>query len=80
MENPYNVVYSGISNLQVLKNTDEYAIAVFNYFGKRKYGLRWHGENGSIGTPSSHGKPTWFILPNELIEQKIVIDLGNDNQ
>ncbi len=31
--------------------------------------LRWNGgEESPIGNPQSRGKPTWFIVPNELAE------------
>ena len=78
MINPSEVVYSGIENLRILKNTEQYAIAIFNYNGKLSYGLRWHGGDGDIGTPSAHGKPTWFILPNDIIVNNIKINVKGD--
>ena len=78
MINPSDVVYSGIENLRIIKNTGKYAIAIFNYKGKLSYGIRWHGEDGDIGTPSAFGKPTWFILPDEIVINKIKIDVTGD--
>ena len=75
MVNPFDVVYSGIDNLKILKNTETYAIAIFNYKGKLSYGIRWHGEDDNVGTPSAFGKPTWFILPDEVVNNYIKIDV-----
>ena len=80
MVNPSEVIYSGIENLRILKNTNTYAIATFHYKGKLSYGIRWHGENSDIGTPSAFGKPTWFILPDEIIINNAQIDLTGENQ
>lgn len=78
MVNPLEVVYSGIENLRILKNTDTYAIARFRYNGIEKYGIRWHGGDDDVGTPSSHGKPTWFILPDEIVVNDIKINVTGD--
>ena len=34
----------------------------------RVLGCRWNGDQGTIGTPSLRGEPTWFILPQPLTE------------
>ncbi len=78
MINPSKVVYSGIENLRILKNTDTYAIASFNYEGKPSYGIRWHGEDGDVGTPSAFGKPIWFILPDDIVVNDIKINITGD--
>ena len=78
MINPSDVVYSGIENLKILKNTDTYAIARFLYYGIPKYGIRWHGGDEEIGTPSSHGKPTWFIIPDDIVVNDIKINATGD--
>jgi hypothetical protein len=33
-------------------------------------GIRWNGDDdsGAHGSPQSHGNPTWFIVPPELVE------------
>lgn len=77
MVNPYEVVYSGISNLRILKNTKTYAVAIFNYKGKLSYGIRWHGDD-DLGTPTAFGKPTWFIIPDEIIVDDIKINIAGD--
>lgn len=67
MINPSEVVYSGIDNLRILTNTEKYAIAIFNYKGKLSYGIRWHGEEDDVGTPSSHGKPHGLYYLTRLL-------------
>lgn len=78
MVNPSEVIYSGIENLRIIKKTDTYAIARFYYNGIPKYGIRWHGGNNDVGTPSSHGKPTWFILPDDIVVNDIKINVTEE--
>lgn len=70
---PQNVIYEGITDLVILKETELYSVACFKYDGRPRYGIRWNGEGESLGTPSSHGKATWFILPDEVVDIKIKI-------
>ena len=30
------------------------------------YGIRWNGDEGENGYPTSRGKPVWFSLPEEV--------------
>jgi hypothetical protein len=47
--------------------TGNWSLALLDFDGKERVGIRWNGEDGpSIGNPQSHGQPTWFILPTEL--------------
>lgn len=77
MIDPENVIYKGISELKVLYKTDSYAIASLIYNDKHKYAIRWNGNesDGDLGTPCSHGKPTWFMLPDELVETFLIVKL-----
>jgi hypothetical protein len=29
-------------------------------------GIRWNGESGGLGFPNQFGKPTWFVIPENL--------------
>ncbi len=78
MINPLDVVYAGIENLRIIKNTSTYAVASFNYKGQPSYGIRWHGGDGNVGTPSAFGKPTWFILPDDIVVNDIKINIIGD--
>ena len=33
--------------------------------------MRWNGDNGSQSFPTSHGHPTWLVVPN-LFAQSIL--------
>lgn len=54
VQGPYTVVYK----------TEYWAIVTLEYDGEPTLGIRWFVD--SVGTPSSHGHPTWFIIPDEL--------------
>ena len=73
MVNPENVIYNNLTNLVVLRKTDSYSIAVFKMNGEVKYGIRWNGieSEESLGTPTAFGNPTWFLLPQDVIEYSI---------
>jgi hypothetical protein len=32
-----------------------------------RIGIRWNSRGKTIGNPTSHGKPTWYLLPHELV-------------
>lgn len=69
---------AGISNMEVLydggpgdPDNDDYrwSAAIFDWYGKQELGLRWNGHSGGMaGNPQSRGMPTWFIVPDELVE------------
>lgn len=73
MVNPENVIYNNLTDLVVLRKTDRYSISVFKMNGEVKYGIRWNGNESeeSLGTPTAFGKPTWFILPQDVVEYSI---------
>ena len=54
VDGPYEVVYK----------TDYWAIVTMKYDGTPRLGIRWF--IGGVGTPSSRGNATWFVLPEEL--------------
>ena len=45
-----------------------WSVARLEYDGEERVGMRWNGEEdeAGIGNPQSRGKPTWFVVPNEL--------------
>lgn len=45
-----------------------WSVALLNYWdGTQKVGIRWNGDdNSKIGNPQSHGKPTWYVVPDDL--------------
>jgi hypothetical protein len=45
-----------------------WSVARLEYDGEERVGMRWNGEEDAagIGNPQSRGKPTWFVVPNEL--------------
>ena len=55
-----NVIYDG--------GEGSWSMAEMEWDESPALGLRWNGEEGSIGNPQSRGLPTWFIVPDELAE------------
>jgi hypothetical protein len=49
-----------------------WSLATMLWDGDPAVGVRWNGEGDWVGTPSSRGLPTWFILPDPLA--KIALD------
>jgi hypothetical protein len=62
VKGPYLVVHSN--------RKEKWAIVLLKWDSKPRLGIRWFWEKN--GNPSSHGYPTWFILPNELY--KAILD------
>jgi len=49
--------------------------AIWGYYdeGKEKVlGLRWNGEDGSLGFPQTSAHPTWFVIPNGLTRMNLM--------
>jgi len=75
--------------LEVIYDGKEHgwSLARMNWEGEPIIGMRWNGgsESGipSIGNPQSRGKPTWFVLPEEvgeLIENNLRLQKKITNQ
>jgi len=59
---------------------DDYSVALLSWNGKEYFAVRWNirgdekddpeKQNGEmcLGFPSSHGLPTWFEIPEDLID------------
>lgn len=57
-----------IKDLEVLEKNEYYSIALLKWDDKDVIGVRWNGDENSVGIPQSRGVPTWFILPDEISE------------
>ena len=59
-----------VRSLEVLYNggSNSWSAALIGWDGKEKLALRWNGKKNEtgMGNPQSRGKPTWFIVPDEL--------------
>ena len=45
------------------------ALSIGWYKEKPVFGMRWNGSrNHQLGTPHSHNKSTWFIVPDRFAE------------
>ena len=57
-----------VKNLEVIYDggEDSWSLVNLEWDKKPSLGIRWNGNEDSIGTPQSRGIPTWFILPKEL--------------
>lgn len=73
------VEYGRTKILQIVYKDKEnkFSIALLSFNDNVVYGIRWNGieSEESKGTPVSYGKPTWFILPNELVESFVKINI-----
>ena len=54
IDGPYKVI--------VIYLNEYWGIAALKFDGKPCFGIRWFDT--SLGTPNSHGKKAWFILPD----------------
>ncbi len=45
-----------------------WAVALLEYDGRPSVAIRWNGseQEPGIGNPQSRGRPTWFVVPDEL--------------
>lgn len=71
-----------ITSVRVLIDEGEnnYALAVLQWDGEERIGLRWNGSADSpIGNPQSRGIPTWFVMPVPIAEL-ITRDLARNLQ
>jgi hypothetical protein len=55
-----------IEYLDIVFECEEYSIAVAVKHEERRMMIRWNGENGKLGYPSTRGIPVWFDLPPDL--------------
>jgi hypothetical protein len=55
--------------IDVLITNDEWSLALGRWDGKLRLACRWNGSNEQPkGNPTSHGTPTWFMLPDDFID------------
>jgi hypothetical protein len=77
---PKNLVRS----LDVLYNAGEWSAALLDFDGAECLGIRWNGGENEpgIGNPQSHGRPTWFVVPEELtaVVRERVEELANSQE
>ena len=68
-----------IEDLEVVYDGGEHnwSLAKMKWYGEPVVAMRWNGgrekrippsEVPGVGTPSSRGYPTWFILPQEVAD------------
>ncbi len=71
-----------IENLKVIFDGGEnsWSLASMEWDGTAVLGMRWNGGmsngNPTVGNPQSRGKPTWFVVPNEVgnvVKQMLVM-------
>lgn len=59
-----------VGSVDILYNggPGEWSVARLEYDGEERIGIRWNGkeEVAGIGNPQSRGKPTWFVVPEQL--------------
>ena len=59
-----------VGSVDVLYNKGRggWSVALLEFDGEERVGIRWNGdeEGTGIGNPQSRGRPTWFVVPEEL--------------
>lgn len=68
---PEEVQHSKFVVQKVFFNNGSFSMAWGTYQGDPAIGQRWNGEEGSIGYPSSRGRPVWFRI-DPAIEQTVL--------
>ncbi|NJC33629.1 hypothetical protein GGR88_001103 [Sphingomonas jejuensis] len=68
MVNPGEVTGSNVDVIEVLRDTgvNGFSVARLRDFGRERVGLRWNGDSGNKGAPTMHGRPRWFLVPEEV--------------
>lgn len=77
MVDPRTVEYNQTRVLNILYYDQDFSIALLLFEGQKRYGMRWNGSESeqSQGTPTSHGKATWFIVPDRVVETTLKINI-----
>lgn len=77
---PENVIYplKNIKDVKVIytDETDNFSIAAVLWNANKRIAIRWNGGGDNLGYPQSHGKATWFILPQK-VALAFAISIGN---
>ena len=45
-----------------------WSLALCTWDNVYRIGIRWDGRGKLKGNPTSHGQPTWFLLPDALVK------------
>jgi hypothetical protein len=62
--------------IDVVLERQDWSLALGEWDGGRCLAARWNGDDDRPkGNPVSHGMPTWFVLPNELVDPLLAADL-----
>ncbi len=64
-----NVIFDG--------GAKSYSVALMKWENRDAVGVRWNGEDNSVGNPQSRSVPTWFILPYEVAIPYLKIKLND---
>lgn len=80
MVEPEKVEYGKTKVLKIIYKEHKFSIALLSFNDNVVYGIRWNGSESkkSKGTPTAFGKPTWFILPNKIVESFIKINVKGE--
>lgn len=81
MIKPRNVEYGKTKVLRIIYEEKDFSIALLSFNDSVVYGIRWNGSESdkSKGTPTAFGKPTWFIIPNKLVESFVKINIKGED-
>ena len=79
-----------LNSVKVIYKNESFSIALLNYDGVNRIGIRWNGGENEKGYPQSCGYPTWFLLPKAIalayaeqsgdVAFKISVDQAKDDK
>lgn len=68
--NPETVITpkNRVRSVHVIHDTGAagWSVALLDWNGEEAVAIRWNGQGKEIGNPQSHGRPTWFVVPEDL--------------
>ena len=71
---PEKVRHERWKTKEVIYQNDAWTLVEGEYDGKYSVAIRWNGSGEEAGFPTSHGRPVWFVLPDELAD--VVYEYG----
>jgi hypothetical protein len=46
----------------------KWSLALCTWDNVYRIGIRWDGKGKLKGNPTSHGQPTWYLLPDQVVD------------
>ena len=64
---------------EIIYDDGDFSVSIGVYEGKDPcLAMRWNGQNGGNGFPTSFGKPTWFVVHKPFV--KAIVETIKENK